>query len=1001
VGKETSIIFHPFCLDRASERLWRGSQVIKLRPKAFAVLNLLVERPGQLITKDELLSAVWPNTFVSDAALKVIIRQLRKALDDDPKTPQFIETAHHRGYRFIGKLADSELIAADETIKHAAVIQSLPQHTGDRPFGVVGRDKALALMRGWLQRMRSGARQLVFVTGEAGIGKSTLVDAFAQSTAADPRTRIARGQCLEQYGTGEAYLPIFDAIGRLCQEQPQVIDVLRAHAPMWLLQMPSLVSASEREVLSREVSGASRERMLREICDALEVLTKDQPLLLVLEDLHWSDYSTLDLISYLSTQRTPAHLMLIGTYRTVELIVSGHPLRAVKQELLAKQQCQELPLEYLSEKAIAEYLAVRFPANRFPAELASVIHERTDGNPLFMANAVDYLLAKGLIIKSEMSWELAEEITKLEVGVPDSIKQMIEKQIDDLDSNEQRILEVASVAGAEFSLLAVIAGAGEDRVSVEELCEKLARQHQLIQDCGVQELPNGEVVTRYGFVHSLYQNVLYERISTSRRVQLHLQIALAGEAIYGERAREIAAELAMHFERGRDYKRAASYFEQAAKNAIRCFAYKEAVSLSRHGLEMVMKLPEAAERDHQELSLHLTLGVPLIATKGYAHADVGVVYLRARELAIDTPYLSEVLWGLWTFYFLRADLQTARQIAAEFLELAEHQPDAVLAMRGHWAMETTQIHMGEFALALEHFEKALLLYDPLQHLEDAFRYAQNPGVGMPCHAAWALWFIGQPDQALKRIEEALARARELSEPHGRAHALYFASILHHLRREPRLAQEQAEAAIAIAGEHGLVTYAAYAMITRGWALIEQGQQKEAIEQMRQGVAAHRATGAEIGRPRSMALLAQALDKSNQTSEGLRVLEEALEVANRSGELYYQAELYRLKGELLLKQFNAHDHASQATGGHGVQAITVTLAESCFDESLKIAEQQQAKSWQLRAAMSRARLYKDQRKRKEASRLLGQIYNSFTEGFDTPDLLEARALLQELSESFAN
>jgi predicted ATPase/DNA-binding winged helix-turn-helix (wHTH) protein len=986
LNKATSIIFHPFCLDRASERLWRGSRVIKLRPKAFAVLNQLVERPGQLITKDELLSAVWPNTFVSDAALKVIIRQLRQALDDDPKTPQFIETAHRRGYRFIGKLADSELnINEDGPVKELVEVQSLPQLTG-----VVGRERAIEVIQGWFQKTRRGERQLVFVTGEAGIGKSTLVDAFAQSVAVDPLTRIARGQCLEQYGTGEAYLPIFDAMDSLCREQPQVIEVLRAYAPMWLLQMPSLVSAQEREVLSREVSGASRERMLREMGDALEVLTKDQPLVLVLEDLHWSDYSTLDLISYLSTQRSPAHLMLIGTYRTVELIVSGHPLRAVKQQLLAKQQCEELPLEYLNEAAIAEYLALRFPANRFPARLASVILDRTDGNPLFMVNAVDYLVAKGLVIESEMSWTLAQEVDKFEVGVPDSIKQMIERQIEDLDPELQRILEIASVAGSEFSSLAVVAGAGDDRASVEALCERLARQHQLIQDCGLNELPNGEVVTRYGFVHSLYQNVLYKRLSTARRAQLHLRIALAGEVVYGDRAEEIAAELAMHFERGRDYQRAAHYFEQAAKNAIRCFAYEEAINLSLHGFKMVTRLPDGADRDHQELSLCLTLGVPLIATKGYAHQEVGDVYLRARELADDTSHLSEVLWGLWTFNFLRADLKTARQIAAEFLELAERQSQGILAMRGHWALETTLIHMGEFALALAHFEKALQLYDPSQHLDDAFRYAQNPGVGMPCHAAWALWFMGQPDQALKRIEEALARAHELSEPHGRAHALYFASILHHLRREPRLAQERAEAAIAIAAEHGLVVYQAYAMITRGWALIEQGHQEQAIEQMRQGVAAHQATGAEIGRPRSMALLAQALDKSNQTSEGLNVLEEALAVASRSGELYYQAELYRLKGELLLKQLSAEGKSSQPEN-----ADSIALAETCFEESLKIAQQQQAKSWQLRAVMSMVRLSKNQPRREAAYRLLTQVYDSFTEGFDTPDLLDARALLQEL------
>src|SRR5213594_1360249 len=230
---------------------------------------------------------------------------------------------------------------------------------------------------------------------------------------------------------------------------------------MWLLQMPSLVSASDRELLSREVLGATRERMLREMGEALEALTADLPLVLILEDLHWSDYSTIDLISDLARQRQPAHLMLTGTYRTAELIVSGHPLRAVKQELLAKQQCEELPLEYLSENSVAEYLSVRFTTNRFPAELAGLIHERTEGNPLFMVNAVDYLVAEGRIAEHEETWELVVEIEKVEVGVPDSIKQMIEKQIDHLDANQQRTLEAASAAGAEFSTLAVVAGLGE------------------------------------------------------------------------------------------------------------------------------------------------------------------------------------------------------------------------------------------------------------------------------------------------------------------------------------------------------------------------------------------------------------------------------------------------------------------------------------------------------------------------------------------------------------
>ena len=856
-------------------------------------------------------------------------------------------------------------------------------------------------MRSWFEEMLRGERQIVFVTGEAGIGKTALVDTFARSVATDCNIRIGRGQCLEQYGTSEAYLPVLEAIGRLCREQGQVVDSLRTHAPMWLLQMPSLLSTSDRESLSREVLGATRERMLREMGEALEALTADLPLVLILEDLHWSDYSTIELISYLARQRQPAQLMLIGIYRIVDVIVSEHPLKAVKQELLAKQQCAELPLECLNQDAVAKYLSVRFPTNRFPTRLARLIHARTEGNPLFMVNAVDYLVAEKLICEHEAGWELIVEIENVEVEVPDSIKQMIEMQLDNLDADQQRTLEAASVAGAEFSTLAVVAGLAEDQAAVEAQCDRLARHRRFIQDCGVQELPNGEAVNRYGFIHALYQSVLYQRLSASRRIQLHRRIGEQGEELYGERAREIAAELAMHFERGRDYKQAARYFQQAADNAIRRFAYREAVGLSRRGLELLGRLPDTVERARQELCLHLTLGVPLIASEGHAAPDVGNVYLRARELCQqlgDSPDVSEVLWGLRSFYTLRADLETAREIGAEFLRLAERLPYPGLAMRGHWSMESTFTHLGQFALAIEHFEKALLLYDPERHLDDAFLYALNPGVAMPCLAAWALWFLGRPDQSLDRIQKALTLARELSEPNGLAHALVLAAILHQLRREEGMAQERAEAAIALSSEHGLVMYHAMATITRGWALIEQGRREQAIEQMRQGLAALQATGTELFRPHFLALLAEALGKNGQAEEGLHLLKEALETAHRTREGNYRAELYRLKGDLLLMQATGRGGSRAATGEKAVfeaEPASVSQAEACLNQSIEIAQQQKAKSWELRAAMSLARLHQNQGKKEEARSLLAQIYDRFTEGFDTMDLREAKALLDDL------
>ena len=1000
--REKRIIFDDFSLDLANERLCRGSQVIKLRPKAYAVLAYLLQRSGQLITKEELLDAVWPGTFVGEAVLKVSIRQLREALDDDPKLPRFIETAHRRGYRFIGQVAENaEGPGEDQEVFSNRAISITPQRAEYADQRVVGRDEALSRMQGWLEKMLGGERQTVFVTGEVGIGKTALVDTFARSLAADRSIRIGRGQCLEQYGTSEAYLPVLEAMGRLCREQEQVVDLLRAHAPMWLLQMPALVKPSERELLRRGVLGATRERMLREMGEALEALTAQLPLVLILEDLHWSDYSTLDLVSYLARQRQAARLMLIGTYRTAEVIVSGHPLKAVKQELKARQQCEEIALEYLDRDAVDRYLTLRFPGNRFPGELAGLIHERTEGNPLFMVNAVEYLLTERLIGESEERWELVEEIEKVEVGVPDSIKQLIEKQLDRLDGDEQRTLEAASVAGAEFSTLAVVAGLGEERGAVEARCDHLARQRQFLQDCGIQELPNGEVMPRYGFIHALYQNVLYERVPAARRVELHRRIGEQGAELYGERVSEIAAELAMHFERSSNYRRAIKYLRLAAENDIRRFAYQEAIVLARRGLQMLAKLPDAPERAEQELRLCITLGVPLIATEGYAAPDVGRVYNRARALCQrlgETPEISKVLWGLRTFYTVRAEFRPAREIAEEFLRLAEILPYAGLAMRGHWALEITFMHLGEFGSAMEHFEKALSLYDPELHRDDGYLYAQTPGVAMRCFAAWTLWFLGQPDQALERMKEALILADELSEPNGLAPAFFFSAVLHQMRRESRKAQECAEAALSVSTEHGLVLYQAMSTIILGWTLIEQGRTEEAIEQMRRGLAAHRATGTEVICPHFMALLAEALGKTGQIEEALRISQEAMVMADRNGEAYYLAELYRIKGELLLMQARGRGLSRAATSGKVVvdaDPTVVALVECCFNQSIKVAQHQKAKSWELRAVMSLARLYQEQGRHEKARDLLTPICDSFNGGHDTVDLREARALRDEL------
>jgi predicted ATPase/transcriptional regulator with XRE-family HTH domain len=848
------------------------------------------------------------------------------------------------------------------------------------PAGFVGREDALSRLQGWFDRARDGECQVVFVTGEAGIGKTTLLEAFASSVASEPHVRICSGQCLAQYGMSEAYLPVLDAIGQLCRDDPWVVDVLRVHAPMWLMQLPSVVTSADRERFGREAVSTTRERMLREVGDALEALTARATLVLLLEDLHWSDFSTLDLISYVARRQRAAHLMLVGTYRQAELLASGHPLKTVKQELIAKQQCGELQLQYLTEAAVGQHLAARFPANRFPAVLGPLLHERTEGNPLFMVNTIDHLIAERLIAVDEQGWVLTAAIDTVKVGVPDSIRQLIHNQFDRLDVRDRNIVEAASVAGAEFSVAAVSAVLGDDLEDVESRCDALSGRHQFIEYSGTQLFPNGQTVSRFRFVHAVYQQVLYERLLASRRVDAHRRIGHRGEDVYGTRTNEIAAELAMHFEQATDYGRAARYLHQAAVNALRRSAYREAIVLSRRGLELLARLPDTDERARQQLWLQMTLGVPLIATEGYAASEVGSVYLKARELCQrlePTPELSQVLWGLWTFHALRAELSTALGIANEFLQLAERRTYPGVALRGHWTMEITCTHHGHFRLALEHFERALSLYGSHQERGGVMGDALDAGIAIRGFAGWARWFIGQPDHALVPIQEAVALARHLSEPHGLAHALAFAAVFHQLRRERPIAQQYADEAIALSAEHGLALYEAMARIVRGWALIGRGNDEQAAEELRQGLAGWHSTGARLMRPHFLALLAEACAPTRRDDSGLRLLDEALALSESTGERCYQSELYRLKGERLLTR--ADEDAIEA-------------AATCFEQSLAIARQQGALSLELRAAVSLAHLHHRRPRSAMVRDVILPVYERFQEGFDTLDLREARSVL---------
>lgn len=584
---EQRLIFPPFRLDVVNECVWCGEQEIHLPPKAFAVLRYLIEHRGRLVTKEELFRAVWSETVVSDAALTVCIQEVRKALSDRSQEPRFIETVHRRGYRFIAPLTAPQPVASSQNAVGSRELSnvrelmsrvqskqsSLPSPRYSVPT-LVGRAAELAQLYEWFAKAAVGERQVVFVTGEPGIGKTTLVEAFLQtlnSRCQTPDTRVwlGRGQCIEQYGAGEAYLPVLEALGRLCRESggEQVVSLLDQHAPTWLVQMPAFLASADFEALQRKVAGATRERMLREMAEALEVLTTERPLVLVLEDLHWSDASTLDLLSVIARRRERARLLVIGTYRPVEVNRSGHPLKTIKQDLQLHRQCEELSLTFLTEDAVAEYVAVKLAGEGQQTasfhELVLTIHQRTEGNPLFIVNVVDYLITRGALNVGEAGEGHSIDALRehVQVGVPDGLRQMIVQQIGGLSEEERRVLEAASVVGMGFSAAVVAAAVEQDTTQVEEMCEGLVQRQQFLRFSMIEEWPDGTVAGHYSFIHALYQNVLYERLSVGRRIQLHKRIGERKEAGYGERAGEIAAELAVHFERGRDYQRAVHYFE--------------------------------------------------------------------------------------------------------------------------------------------------------------------------------------------------------------------------------------------------------------------------------------------------------------------------------------------------------------------------------------------------------------------------------------------------------
>jgi predicted ATPase len=575
--------FESFGLDTPNQCLWRDDVQIALPPKPFAVLRYLVENPGRLITHDELLDALWPETYVQPQVLRTYMLELRKALGDDPRQPRFIQTLPKRGYRFVASVVEGAQ-------KEPHTTQAEAEHEA-KAAAIVDRKQELELLHARARLVERGQRQVVFVTGETGIGKTALVEAFSRQMGSLHPTIIARGQCVQGIARKEEYFPVMELLGQICASPDGEVAcrILARKAPAWL-------AALGREPAIAEIGDTrapAQDRRMADLCAALDELAAEKALILIFEDLHWADDSTVDLISALARRRTPASLMLLATYRPHEAAVEC-PLKGLKHDLLMRRLAVEVALEPLARKVFHELLSRELGQDMLPKGLAEFVHRHSEGNPLFAIAIVEHLIAQQILVRDSANgaprWEASAPIHELEAAVPEELAQMIELEIERLPAKEQSLLEAGSLMSVAFPAWGVAAALNEEMAATEDACDELARRLYFVSCAGQDELPDGTRSAFYVFAHELYREVLYRRQGETRRAKRHVRIAERLGVLFAGREATVSREMAMHLEAAGEWRRAASALRVAAAHAGQRRAYAEAEALLLHAQRIAENL---------------------------------------------------------------------------------------------------------------------------------------------------------------------------------------------------------------------------------------------------------------------------------------------------------------------------------------------------------------------------------------------------------------------------
>jgi class 3 adenylate cyclase/predicted ATPase len=843
---------------------------------------------------------------------------------------------------------------------------------------LVGREQEVGLLLERWEQVKAGHGHVVLLTGDAGIGKSRLVQMLKDHVTHEPHVRW---ECRSaEYAQNSALYPVIDLFQRILRfeahETPDTRVEKLEHAlspyrlpleetvplftPLLALSIPEdryppLALSPQRQ----------RQKTLETIVAILLELAERQPVLFILEDLHWTDPTTLDLIGLLLDQTPTASLCVLLTCRPHFQPAWHH-----------RSYLSEITVNRLSHAHVEQIVTRMTDGKPFPAEVLQQILTKTDGVPLFIEELTKAVLESGQLKVVDDHYELTGAFSTF--AIPATLQDSLMARLDRLVT-AKGIAQMGATIGRQFTYDLLQAVSQWDASTLQRELGRLV-EAEIVYQRGMPPQAT------YTFKHALIQDAAYESLLKSTRQHYHQRITQVLEAQFPETAEAQPELLAHHYTEAGLTEKAVHYWQQAGQSAAKRSAYVEAISHLRTGLALLQTFPETLERIQSEVDMYIALGASLTTTKGYAASEVEQSYARARHLCqhLKEPQrLFSILRGLYQYYLVRAEYQTAHELGEQLLTLAQQVQDATMLMEAHQSLGMTLFCMGAVATAHIHYTQSITHYHARQPHSSVFGSSlpgADPGVNCFSRAAWVLWCLGYPAQAWMRSHEAVTLAQQIAHPIRRVSAWSATAMLHQFCREMRATQEHAEATISVATVQEFPFWLALGLLLRGWALAHQGQAKEGIEQMTQGCRTFRATEAELFQSYALTLLAEAYGTIGEPEAGLGLLTEALTLVDTTRDPWYEAELHRLKGELLLQR--SPDNATEA--------------EFCFAQAMAIAQRQQAKSWELRATTSLARLWQQQGKRQGAYDLLAPVYNWFTEGFDTADLQDAKALLEELA-----